>query len=58
MIVLKFFVVLNKKKEKDKKIFFYLLIDASSKIHFNSFIKLMPLKAAISGTRDKLVIPG
>ena len=38
--------------------FFYLLIDASLKIHSISFIKLMPAKFAISGTNDNFVMPG
>ena len=49
---------LNSKILKYKKKFFYLLMDASFIIHFSNSKKFIPLKAAISGTNDNLVIPG
>ena len=38
--------------------FFYLLIEASSKIFIIKFLKVMLLKFAISGTSESEVIPG
>ena len=38
--------------------FFYLLIEASSKIFFIKFLKVMLLNFAISGTNESEVIPG
>ena len=40
------------------KLCFYFLIEASSKIFFIKFLKVMLLNFAISGTSDKDVMPG
>ena len=47
-----------KKIEYKSKFCFYFLIEASSKIFFIKFLKVMLLNFAISGTNDNEVIPG
>ena len=44
--------------KKNIIIFVYFFVDASFKIHSINLIKLIPLNAAISGTRESFVIPG
>ena len=46
------------KNKINKLIFVYFFFDASFKIHSINLIKLIPLNAAISGTRESFVIPG
>ena len=52
------FDIRNLEVKKDILKFFYFFVDASFKIHSINSIKVIPLYLAISGTRDKLVIPG
>ena len=56
---MKYYLLIQENKTLISKLqFFYLLIDASFKINLIKFIKLMPVYAEISGTKDSFVIPG
>ena len=55
---IKVYKISNVSLKKDILKFFYFFVDASFKIHSINSIKVIPLYLAISGTRDKLVIPG
>ena len=56
---MKYYLLIQENKTlKSKLQFFYLLIDASFKINLIRFMKLIPIYADISGTKDSFVIPG